>query len=241
VKTRDRSSTDATHYGTEVLRPASRASRHVGSRVRLRQRSFIVVASLVLSDALLALAVWEVTFLLRVALGLGLPSGATMAIVVPNTIAWVGVRAALGLYPGYGLGHVEELRRQTFALLATLAITTVFAFASEIVDSLSRLSLFAWALGLLVLAPVARYWVKRAMQRMGLWSRVLQVPSERLSLVFLLLDPATEIFCGTLGMARSPSATFGFSSTLESSRRRGTLRDECWETYAHLECLHGSE
>ncbi len=148
---------------------------HVGSRGRFRQGSFIVVASLVLSDALLALAVWEVTFLLRVALGLGLPSGATMAIVVPNTIAWVGLRAALGLYPGYGLGHVEELRRQTFALLATLAITTVFAFASTIADSLSRLSLFAWALSLSVVGPVARNWVKRAMKRMGLLAKPVVV------------------------------------------------------------------
>jgi hypothetical protein len=104
------------------------ANMPVGSRLRSRQR-WLVVASLVLSDVLIALTIWHATFVLRNTLGLGPPSAATMVSAVPNTIAWVALRAALGLYPGYGLGYVEELRRQTFALLAALAITTVFAFA----------------------------------------------------------------------------------------------------------------
>jgi Undecaprenyl-phosphate galactose phosphotransferase WbaP len=146
-----------------------------GVRLRGRQRWLVVVGSLVLSDALLALAIWQATLVLRHPLGLGLPSAATVASVVPNTIAWVGLRAALGLYPGYGLGYVEELRRQTFALFATLAITAVFAFASQTGDSLSRLSLFAWALSLLLVAPTTRYGVKRAMMRMGLWCKPVVV------------------------------------------------------------------
>jgi Undecaprenyl-phosphate galactose phosphotransferase WbaP len=146
-----------------------------GVRLRGRRRWLVVVGSLVLSDALLALAIWQATLVLRHPLGLGLPSAATVASVVPNTIAWVGLRAALGLYPGYGLGYVEELRRQTFALFATLAITAVFAFASQATDSLSRLSLFAWALSLLLVAPATRYVVKRAMMRMGLWCKPVVV------------------------------------------------------------------
>src|SRR3712207_2064186 len=110
----------------------------VGFRLRFRRRWLLVVGGLVLSDVLLALAIWQATFLLRYPLGLGLPSAATLASVVPTSIAWVGLRAALGLYPGYGLGYVEELRRQTFALLATLGITAVFVFAWQASDSLSR-------------------------------------------------------------------------------------------------------
>ncbi len=144
-------------------------------RLRFRRRWLLVIGGLVLSDVLLALAIWQATFLLRYPLGLGPPSAATTASVVPTSIAWVGLRAALGLYPGYGLGYVEELRRQTFALLATLGITTVFVFAWQAGDSLSRLSLLAWAMSLLLVAPVARYWVKRAMMRMGLWSKPVVV------------------------------------------------------------------
>src|SRR5688572_6660738 len=88
------------------------ANAVVRFRLRSRQRCLLVVGSLVLSDALLALAIWQATFLLRYPLGLGAPSAATMVSVVPTTMAWVGLRAALGLYPGYGLGYVEELRRQ---------------------------------------------------------------------------------------------------------------------------------
>jgi hypothetical protein len=79
---------------------------------------------------------------------------------VPNVAAWIGVRAALGLYPGYGLDQVEELRRQTYVLLATLTIITVFAFASQLGDSISRVFLLGWALGLLLVAPVVRHSVK---------------------------------------------------------------------------------
>jgi Undecaprenyl-phosphate galactose phosphotransferase WbaP len=167
--------TKAAYPETEVLRADSPASMPVERRVR-SQQEWLVVTTLVLSDVLLALVVWEATLVLRYALGLNQPSVATTLVsVVPNTIAWVGLRAALGLYPGYGLGYVEELRRQTFALLATLAITTVFAFASQVSDSLSRLSLFAWALSLLLLAPVVRYLIKRAMARAGLWGKPVVV------------------------------------------------------------------
>jgi Undecaprenyl-phosphate galactose phosphotransferase WbaP len=79
------------------------------------------------------------------------------------------------LYPGYGLDQVEELRRQTFALLATLAIIAVFAFASEVDDALSRVLLFGWALGLLLVAPLGRYFVKSAMGKAGLWGKPVLV------------------------------------------------------------------
>jgi Undecaprenyl-phosphate galactose phosphotransferase WbaP len=99
--------------------------------------------------------------------------------MVPNVVVWVGLRAVLGLYPGYGLGPIEELRRQTFALLATLAITAVFALASQVGGSLSRVLLFAWTAGLLLMAPVVRYFVKRAMMKLGLWGKPVVVLGAR--------------------------------------------------------------
>ena len=59
----------------------------------------------------------------------------------------------------------------TFALLATLTIIVVFAFASHLGDSLSRIFLFAWALGLLLVAPVARYFAKAILMKCGLWGK----------------------------------------------------------------------
>jgi len=60
-------------------------------------------------------------------------------------------------------------------LFATLAISAVFAFAAQLGDSISRLSLFAWALSLLVLAPVARYLAKWTLMRTGQWSKPVVV------------------------------------------------------------------
>lgn len=95
------------------------------------------------SDILLALAMWLTALALQGVLGRGSLSEIALASVVPNVVAWVGLRAVLGLYPGYGLDQVEELRRQTFASGATLAIITTFAFASRVGDALTRILPFA--------------------------------------------------------------------------------------------------
>ena len=110
-----------------------------------------------------------------VRLGQRCPDTVAIAGMVPNIVVWVGLRFLLGLYPGYGLGQVEELRRQTFALFTTLAITTVFAFASNTAESLSRILLFAWILGLLFTAPLARYCAKLALNKLGLWGKPVVV------------------------------------------------------------------
>jgi Undecaprenyl-phosphate galactose phosphotransferase WbaP len=132
-----------------------------------------------LSDILLGLAMWLAALVLQGALGHGSLSEIAVASVVPNVVAWVGLRAVLGLYPGYGLDQVEELRQQTFASGATLAIITTFAFASQVGDALSRLLLFGWALGLLLTAPVVRHFTKQAMYKAGLWGKPVVVLGDR--------------------------------------------------------------
>src|SRR3712207_496178 len=115
---------------------------------------------LLLWDVLLAVVMWEVAFVLQGVLGHWPLSALEMTSIVSNVVIWVWMRAALGLYPGYGLTKAEELRRQTYALLATLTIILVFAFSSQLGGSLSRPFLFTWALGLMLVAPVVRHYVK---------------------------------------------------------------------------------
>ena len=159
---------------TAVLQTTSHTITPVGRWVG-SQRRLLVVLILILLDILLALAVWQAAFALQAVLGRGPLSAIAIASIVPNVVAWIGVRAALGLYPGYGLDQVEELRRQTFALLATLTIIAVFALATQLADSLSRLFLFAWALGLLLVAPVLRHYVKVMLMRSGWWGKPVVV------------------------------------------------------------------
>jgi Undecaprenyl-phosphate galactose phosphotransferase WbaP len=171
-------STEVVRPGTGAIESVSRDGMLVRRWARSRSQQLVALV-LISSDILLALAIWQGAFIVQGIWGHGPLSLIALASMVPNVVVWVGLRAALGLYPGYGLGPIEELRRQTLALFATLAITAVFAFASMVSDSLSRALLFAWTVGLLLLAPVARYFVKRAMMRLGLWGKPVVVMGAR--------------------------------------------------------------
>jgi Undecaprenyl-phosphate galactose phosphotransferase WbaP len=166
--------TKAVHPLSEVVRSTSRANIFPRRWAESRRHSLVVLI-LILSDIVLALTMWEAASLLQSALGRGELSGIAVAIIVPNVVAWIGLRAVLGLYPGYGLDQVEELRRQTFAMVATLTIIAVFAFASQLAIELSRILLFGWALGLLLVAPLVRYVVKWMMKGTGLWGKPVVV------------------------------------------------------------------
>jgi Undecaprenyl-phosphate galactose phosphotransferase WbaP len=166
------------HSAGGGVRSSSHASPFLRRWVEPRRR-LLVVSALIFSDILLALMAWQVAHVLRDAFGRYTLSEISIASIMPNMVAWIGLRAVLGLYPGYGLDQVEELRRQTFALLATLAIIVVFAFASKLDHSLGRLFLFTWCLVLLLAAPAARSLVKRALMSAGLWGKAVVVLGPR--------------------------------------------------------------
>jgi Undecaprenyl-phosphate galactose phosphotransferase WbaP len=188
------------------------------------QRRLLVVLVLIFSDILLALAFWQVAFVLHGIMGRGPLSEIAVASTLPNVAVWVGMRAALGLYPGYGLGQVEELRRQTYALLTTLAITSVFAFASQLGDSLSRVLLCAWSLGLLLVAPAMRCFVKWAMMRAGLWGKPVVVIGtlEAGTRVLKALRQEWQLGFNPVGVFEDPAPTEG---VLEGVLYGGTLID----------------
>ena len=165
--------TEEAHAATSSMESAPYMGMFVGRWAGLRRQP-IVILVLVFSDILLAIAIALAAFVLQAILGQavfgrGQPTDIAITSMVANIITWVGLRTVIGLYPGYGLGPVEELRRQTLALLGTLTMSMTFAFALLIADSISRILLFAWALGLLVLAPLARHSVKWALMRASLW------------------------------------------------------------------------
>ena len=132
----------------------------------------LVVLTLVLSDVLLVLLFGEVASVLQGIWGHGeLPVERTVLTIMPVIAIWVGLRALLGLYPGYGLNSAEELRRHVYAVFATLGILAIFAVGSQVGDLLSRLLLFLIFLGLLVLTPFVRYLVKWEMKKIGVWGK----------------------------------------------------------------------
>ncbi len=99
------------------------------------------------------------------------------AIAATNIVIWIGMRALLGLYPGYGLNVAEKLRRQTYALAATAATTATFALTFHFGILIPRLMLVVGFSSLLVLAPLLRAFVKGGLIRAGLWGKPVVVLS----------------------------------------------------------------
>lgn len=156
----------AGYFGEHPLKRGLLSGRRTET---LKQRLTNLV--LILSDFLFAVFVWEMAFLVQGVWGRGPISETTVVGVVPSVAVWVGLRALMGLYPGYGLNAVEELRRQTYAVLATLAVTATFAFALQVGNTMSRLVLSLGFLGLLLLAPLVREFVKWRLMKMSLWGK----------------------------------------------------------------------
>jgi Undecaprenyl-phosphate galactose phosphotransferase WbaP len=97
--------------------------------------------------------------------------------MAPVAGVWVVMRALLGLYPGYGLNSVEKLRRHSYATFAALGVVAIFAIGFQVGEQLSRLLLILNFLGLLLLAPFVRYFVKLGVKKLGLWGEPVVILS----------------------------------------------------------------
>ncbi len=83
-----------------------RAAVHIAEKDRRRPvwKQRLVVASLVSLDALLTLLIFSgASYLGQGAWGWGELLEVAVATIAPSVAVWVGLRAFLGLYPGYGL------------------------------------------------------------------------------------------------------------------------------------------
>jgi Undecaprenyl-phosphate galactose phosphotransferase WbaP len=212
--------TEAAHPSLDPLESLAREGRFMRRWARLRSRQLVALA-FISSDVLLALALWCAAYTIQSVLGQGSLSWVSIASMVPNLVVWVGLRASFGLYPGYGLSQVEELRRQTLALLATLAITTVFAFASQL--NLSRLLLFAWIVGLLLLAPLARHLVKRVIMEAGFWGKPVVILGARKAGAHVISVMRREWQLGFRPIAVFDNRVAPSGGTLEGVPYGGTL------------------
>lgn len=137
----------------------------------------MVRASLLYSDIVLAIVVWWVAALVRSLLLGSLPSEATMAVVVPGMLGWLALRYAVGLYPGYALSPVEELRRQVYSILAAASVSIMFAFFLQIGGVVSRPVLFLGFAGILILGPLVRHAMKVLLAKYGLWGKPVVIIS----------------------------------------------------------------
>ena len=158
-----------------LVEPSAEAMMLPERRVQTwRQR--LAILALVFSDIIFGLLFWGLAYLAytlfhQMTWGGELHPGFPIEFTLPNLVAWIGLRALLSLYPGYGLSQAEELRRQTLSTVAVFALTLVFildtsSFAGE------RLFLILLAcldfLERLLLAPLGRHLMKWGTAKIGL-------------------------------------------------------------------------
>lgn len=165
----------ATAYSAGTREKASAGRVMFRSRQATARRQQLMMLTLVFSDVMLALFIWNAASVLQGIWGRGVLSELAAVGIIPNVAIWILLRVLLGLYPGYTLNPAEELRRQTYAAAATLAIIAIFAIALQAGNSLSRLLLVLGFLGLVLLAPLVRHFVKHGMMKLGLWGKPVVV------------------------------------------------------------------
>jgi len=223
--------------GTNAIAAPVKAKSPVGSAgptvvvperrlVQAWRRQGLVVLTLVFSDALFAFLFWGLALNLHAIWRQGQPlEEVTSTYILSSTVLWIGLRALVGLYPGYGLAPAEELRRQSYATLATLAITTLFAFAFQAGALLPRLLIGINFLELLLLAPLVRHFVKQGMAKVELWGKPVVVLGAGKTAKQLVINLRRE-----WGLGFRPVAVFDFrlapvEGALEGVPYEGSLSD----------------
>jgi Undecaprenyl-phosphate galactose phosphotransferase WbaP len=215
----ERSIVSLEHGSAATLIPAGHEELRVASVGRWRPvwKRRLVTTALIVSDALFALLVWEVASVLQGVWGRGPLNEVSAITMVPVTAVWVAMRALLGLYPGYGLNSVEQLRRHTYATLAALGVLAFFALGFQVGEQLSRLLLILSFLGLLLLAPLVRYLAKLGMKGLELWGEPVVILSygEMKTEVVALLKQNWEL-------GYDPLAVFDYSLDMAGRRPAGS-------------------
>jgi drug/metabolite transporter superfamily protein YnfA len=138
---------------------------------RRTRRWRLVVAALVGSDALLALVMWLLAFMVQTAFGRIPLSEVPLVSIVPPLVLWLGWRAYFGLYsPSHWLDSAEEeFQRNAYSVLAAFGALAILLFATQTGMEYSPVYVFAFFGGLFISAPYVRRWVKSRLRRAGVW------------------------------------------------------------------------
>jgi Undecaprenyl-phosphate galactose phosphotransferase WbaP len=211
--------TDAANSAVRMIKSAPRVDTFMGSLAK-SGRQLLVMLALLSSDILLAFAIWQAALVLSSALARDFASG--LALVSMGAV-WVGLRAVLGLYPGYGLGQVEELRRQTFASIANITILAILTFEDGTL--FSYILFLVWCVGLLALGPLTRHVVKRALREVGLWGKPVVVVGADKAGAHMLKVLQQEKDLGFNPVAVFDNRVAPMGGTLEGVPYGGTLSD----------------
>ncbi|MGB3681938.1 MAG: undecaprenyl-phosphate galactose phosphotransferase WbaP [Rubrobacteraceae bacterium] len=204
------------------------------ARWKLIWKQRLVVGALVVLDVFLALFVWGAASVVQGVWGQGALSDVAVATIAPVIAVWVGLRALLGLYPGYGVSSVEQLRRHTYSVFATLAILAILALGFQIGDSLSRLLLVSVFLSLLVFAPFVQYGAKWGMKKLGIWGKPVVVLSYKATGTDIV-----DSLRGDWDLGYDPVAMFDYRLDMSEGYLEGVEHQQALSNVVDLSRRHG--
>lgn len=148
--------------GETVL--AHRSKGHHVSALSFEYRRFYNTVALMLGDIFSLTAVLFISGSIRHTL-LGEPlTQWWIEIIIP---LWLIVASVYRLYPGWGLGAVEELRREALSLGIVFSLTLVFFFWAQLGTITSRFTLTGTFILALAIVPAVRKLVKSFLIRSG--------------------------------------------------------------------------
>jgi len=126
------------------------------------------VALLVAVDALVLLAVWTAAYLTWARPVHGQPVGMYLELAPLMVLFFIGFAQA-GLYPGFGLGPVETLRRTSYVTAFGFVLLSAASFAMKLPHLYSRATFGIAFLLCIVLVPLVRFAVARVARRSSWW------------------------------------------------------------------------
>jgi Undecaprenyl-phosphate galactose phosphotransferase WbaP len=136
---------------------------------------------------------------------------------------FVGAYAVAGLYPGFGIGAVETLRRLSYQTSLVFVVLAAFSFVAKLPTTYSRMTFFiAWIISLFLI-PVTRFAVLRVMKNRPWWGEAaLLIGSGAVA------ARTIELLRNAHSLGYRPVATLGFGRTTSEPRERSV--EECLAT-----------
>lgn len=143
-------------------------------RWQVRHARLWMIGLLLLSDGLMLFTAGALGFGVRLAL-LGSIGGGAYLKLSPILLAILGMYALRGLYPGVGLGVVEEFRRLTLSTSVMFLLIITITYLVRGAEQYSRLVMGLTYLFALGLVPLGRVLMRHLAVHAGVWGEPVAV------------------------------------------------------------------
>jgi Undecaprenyl-phosphate galactose phosphotransferase WbaP len=148
------------------------------NRLRWAYRRAVMSGFMVAGDLISLIISLELALLLWSQVRADLLPALYQPLLLPVGILFLSIYTLMGLYPGVGLGSVEELRRLSIGTTLGMLGLMALSFYLRSVNEWSRAVLGLTLVLMLISAPLVRRLTRRLALRLGLWGMPVAVIGE---------------------------------------------------------------